>query len=409
MNYRSTPEIVAFTSARSRTTRPDSPKRSSRLHRRGADPFVVPTQDAFEESEFVCQQILECHEEDVPLSKMAVLYRNHYDSIVLQGELVVAREFRTASAAACGFLSRLISKMCSPISALSSTRAMNRPGDGCCCICRASVQRKPAAVRPAGGRRRSARGPGDGRDDGLLPSEIEGVLRGLRRRRPQDSGREPGTRSGRRHRRGVAGRLSGGRPRVKYDRPDNRISDIEQLAVLAARYKSLERLLAELLLAGDIYGMDTVNPDDAPDSLVLSTVHQAKGLEWSRVFVLRMIEDSFPHYRALNEPGGEDEERRIFYVAVSRAMDELYLVYPMTVARRSRAECPRQAEPVLDRSRSRTLRARGRRTLTHRKRRSAWGRNRRTSVLKRRNLCSMRSALTPNGRNVSGKPSSNGS
>ncbi len=95
-------------------------------------------------------------------------------------------------------------------------------------------------------------------------------------------------------------------------------------------------MLAELLLAGDIYGMDTVNPDDAPDSLVLSTVHQAKGLEWSRVFVLRMIEDSFPHYRALNEPGGEEEERRIFYVAVSRAMDELYLVYPMTVARGGR-------------------------------------------------------------------------
>jgi DNA helicase II / ATP-dependent DNA helicase PcrA len=92
-------------------------------------------------------------------------------------------------------------------------------------------------------------------------------------------------------------------------------------------------MIAELLLAGDIYGMDTVDTDDPTDNLVLSTVHQAKGLEWSRVFILRLIEGSFPHYRALNEPGGEDEERRIFYVAVTRAMNELTLAYPLTITR----------------------------------------------------------------------------
>ena len=47
----------------------------------------------------------------------------------------------------------------------------------------------------------------------------------------------------------------------------------------------------------------------------------------------RLIEESFPNYRALGEPGGEDEERRIFYVAVTRAMDELYLTYPLLNAR----------------------------------------------------------------------------
>ena len=67
--------------------------------------------------------------------------------------------------------------------------------------------------------------------------------------------------------------------------------------------------------------------------LVLSTVHQAKGLEWSHVFVIRLIEDSFPHRRALEETGGEEEERRIFYVAVSRAMNELTLTYPSTITR----------------------------------------------------------------------------
>ena len=123
--------------------------------------------------------------------------------------------------------------------------------------------------------------------------------------------------------------LSRHRPRPKYERPDNRIADIEQLAVLAARYDSLERLIADLMLAGDVYGVDTLDGDDPTDHLVLSTIHQAKGLEWSRVFVPRLIEDSFPQRRALDEPGGEDEERRIFYVAVTRAMDELYLTYPL--------------------------------------------------------------------------------
>ena len=110
-------------------------------------------------------------------------------------------------------------------------------------------------------------------------------------------------------------------------------ADLEQFAVLAARYDSLERLLAELLLAGDVYGMDTVAAAEPKDVLVLSTVHQAKGLEWSHVFVIRLIEESFPHRRAIDEPGGEEEERRIFYVAVSRAMNELTLTYPSTITR----------------------------------------------------------------------------
>ena len=81
-------------------------------------------------------------------------------------------------------------------------------------------------------------------------------------------------------------------------------------------------MIGELLLAGDVYGMDTVDGGEPEDALILSTVHQAKGLEWSRVFIPRLVDDSFPHRRALDEPGGADEERRVFYVAVTRAMDE---------------------------------------------------------------------------------------
>ena len=79
--------------------------------------------------------------------------------------------------------------------------------------------------------------------------------------------------------------------------------------------------------------MDTMAAADPGEVLVLSTVHQAKGLEWSHVFLIRLIEESFPHRRALDEDGGEEEERRIFYVGVSRAMNELTLTYPSTITR----------------------------------------------------------------------------
>ena len=65
------------------------------------------------------------------------------------------------------------------------------------------------------------------------------------------------------------------------------------------------------------------------ERLILSSVHQAKGLEWTVVFILRMCEGSFPSELALREPRGEEEERRIFYVATTRAKDELYLTHPL--------------------------------------------------------------------------------
>ena len=155
--------------------------------------------------------------------------------------------------------------------------------------------------------------------------------------------------------------LKGGYPATlqqKYDHPENRLADLEQFAVLAAKYESLERLLAELLLAGDVYGMDSVAAGEPQDLLVLSTVHQAKGLEWSHVFVIRLIEESFPHRRALEEPGGEEEERRIFYVAVSRAMNELTLTYPSTITRGGYGPMVfTTPQPVPHRDRRRSLRA----------------------------------------------------
>ena len=169
-----------------------------------------------------------------PLNRMAVLYRNHHDSILLQGELV-ARGSPTRSGAACGSSSRRTSRTSWPTCGSWSTRATSRPGGGCCCSCPGSARRRrrPLCGPPDRGRR-PARGAGDGRDDGARPGQEQGVLRRVRRRPPED----PGDRARDRTRRRRSARSSRAAipatVRGKYERPENRIADIEQLAVLAA-------------------------------------------------------------------------------------------------------------------------------------------------------------------------------
>jgi DNA helicase-2/ATP-dependent DNA helicase PcrA len=69
--------------------------------------------------------------------------------------------------------------------------------------------------------------------------------------------------------------------------------------------------------------------EPSDDRVVLSSVHQAKGLEWSRVVVMWLSEGRFPSYRAAVTEEGLEEERRLFYVAVTRAKNEVALTYPM--------------------------------------------------------------------------------
>ncbi len=333
-NYRSTPEIVAFTNASIAHNRSGFAKTLVSARPSGLRPIVVPTADAYEESEFLCQQILECREQGVSLNRIAVLYRNHYDSIVLQQDLVT-RGINYSVRSGLRFFEQAHIK-----DVLAYLRIVVNPRDEL--AWRRLLLLLPG-VGPAKGtaiteRLIRAADPFQSLESAeamaLLPSKSKGPYAGfvadvrkIRAARPET---DPAA--------AIGAILRGGYPatvRAKYERPENRLADLEQFGVLAARYDSLERFIADLLLAGDVYGMDSLSasPDE---TLVLSTIHQAKGLEWSRVFIPRLIEDSFPSYRALNEPGGEDEERRIFYVAVTRSMDELYLTYPLMMARGGR-------------------------------------------------------------------------
>jgi DNA helicase-2/ATP-dependent DNA helicase PcrA len=117
----------------------------------------------------------------------------------------------------------------------------------------------------------------------------------------------------------------------RYPNYESRADDLRQLAAFARQYSSCQDFLSELALLTSMEGETTpVRGRDENGTVKLSSVHQAKGLEWSVVFIIWLAEGRFPSLRSLSESGGEgeEEERRLFYVAVTRARDELYLCYP---------------------------------------------------------------------------------
>jgi DNA helicase-2/ATP-dependent DNA helicase PcrA len=113
-----------------------------------------------------------------------------------------------------------------------------------------------------------------------------------------------------------------------------RIDEIEQLADYAGGFADLETFLSELALVQSFAAEEVVAAEDPDEKITLSSVHQAKGLEWSRVFLVWLADGAFPSDLALKDPHGEDEERRLFYVGVTRAKDELYLVHPLVTRSR---------------------------------------------------------------------------
>ncbi len=115
-----------------------------------------------------------------------------------------------------------------------------------------------------------------------------------------------------------------------YDGADTREADLEQLEQISGRYPTRERFLTELTLdppsaAGDLAG----DPLLDEDYLVLSTVHSAKGQEWEAVYVLNVTDGNFPSEFATGKPEMIEEERRLLYVAMTRAKQSLSLISPL--------------------------------------------------------------------------------
>ncbi len=116
---------------------------------------------------------------------------------------------------------------------------------------------------------------------------------------------------------------------AEYIDSRERTADVGQLAVFAEKFDDLNEFLSEAGLNED-YGQKNQKNKSSEEKIILSTIHQAKGLEWNHVFIINLSSAGFPNGRALGERGGLEEERRLFYVALTRAKRNLFLTYPLS-------------------------------------------------------------------------------
>jgi DNA helicase-2/ATP-dependent DNA helicase PcrA len=122
------------------------------------------------------------------------------------------------------------------------------------------------------------------------------------------------------------------RQKARYDDSPRRGRDLEHLQAIAKRYKTSAKLLEDVALDPS----DTTQANSATSAVgfvTLSTVHSAKGLEWNSLFVIWMTDGWFPSNRFHDEFDDLEEERRLLYVATTRAKRDLHFVYPLNVYR----------------------------------------------------------------------------
>ena len=329
-NYRSTPEILALANASIAHNVRQFPKELEASRQAGAPPAVVALPDIPDQARFVAQRILEWHDEGEKLADVAVLYRAHYQALELQIELTrrgIPYEIRSGMRFfeqrhvkdVLAFLRIVVN----PKDELSWKRALK--------IFPRVGERAASAVWQAIGSRadplasfRERQGAG-GID---LPRGAAAALQPFRALLGRLE--SPGIRSSPAEAiRAVVEDVYRDFARAKFPNGDARLDDLEQFAQFAQSYDSLPAFLEEVTLFHELSGEDVVAGDEEDDRVVLSSVHQAKGLEWSRVLVMGLSEGRFPSYRSVLTDEGLEEERRLFYVAVTRAKNEVNLVYPM--------------------------------------------------------------------------------
>ena len=297
----------------------------------GEMPTIVVAQTENLQSRFVVQKILEHREQGVALSDIAVLFRSGYLSFDLEIELNKANipfvKFGGFKFIETAHIKDLVSYL----------RVIENPRDA------VAWNRILLLV------------------DGVGPRTAEKVIEGILARRVHtEGGGSPGTLPailGQQHNlpenvRRLFDAIAGVAPQhvtpadkilqllkyyepiflKRYDDHNKRRKDLEMFQQIAERYRALGSFLTDLTLEPANESVADITPTGTEDEkLILSTIHSAKGLEWNTVFVMYALEGRFPNSRAANSEDEMEEERRLMYVACTRAKEFLYITYPINI------------------------------------------------------------------------------
>jgi len=329
-NYRSTQPIldlsnIVISRAEERFTKDLFTKREG-----GEKPWLVTAKDEAQQTRFVVDRVLQMHESGVPLREMAVLFRAGYMSADLEIELANRKipfekwgGLKFLEAAHVKDVLAFLRVSENPRDEVSWYRIlMLMPGIGDTTARALMTSMQERSWDPDAFTHLVA--PPRARDAHRSLATLLRQLRGTVNREGEDAGAK------------VASDLVAVRAiyddilRAKYDRPEARLADLDQLRTIAAGYPSRTAFLAALALDPPSNTQDLAGGSESEDdALILSTVHSAKGKEWKAVFVIWAVDGWFPASRAVDDPDELEEERRLMYVALTRAKDELMVVYPM--------------------------------------------------------------------------------
>ncbi|HEX7534608.1 MAG TPA: ATP-dependent helicase [Syntrophales bacterium] len=327
-NYRSTPEILHLANVSIENNYRQYQKNLRSVRMTGIRPVLIPLRDVIQQANFVAQRILELLGEGVPITEIAVLYRAHYHSMELQMEMVRRgipfeirsgiRFFEQAHIKDVTAYMRIIVNpfdepawkrvlgLYSKIGKATSDKLWKLLAQGKTPLETAMGDDFATAVtktqKPSLALCRQTLSIIMDSLPGLSPAAIIEIL--------LESGYQDYLQE-------------------KYSDAALRVDDLLQFSNFSARYNSMEDFLSELSLMTNMTETNEAKPGDANgDKVILSSIHQAKGLEWSVVLMIWCADGMLPLARSLKDQEGEEEERRLFYVATTRAKDQLYLCYP---------------------------------------------------------------------------------
>jgi len=330
-NYRSTQPILNVANALMDEVKESYKKRLFSRIDGDQKPVVISANDENEQSRYVAQSIADLRDRGVPLSEIAVLFRSSSHSFDLEIELgkhaIPFRKFggiRFAESAhikdALAFL-RVVVKPSDTLSWFRTLKLVEHIGDATVyqILEYLGVEQKEfrASRTKEALFKKLHKFPGRA----VYKAQLTRLARVLT---TVLESKTPGTQ--------LAAVLRFYRPllKTKYDDSPRRGRDLDHLQTIAKRYKTAAKLLDDVAL-DPTEATETSSPRRGTGFVTLSTVHSAKGLEWDNLFIIWMSDGWFPSNRFQDEFDDLDEERRLLYVATTRARHQLQFIYPLNV------------------------------------------------------------------------------
>ena len=351
MNYRSVPEILEVANAAiASNVRQFRKHLSATRESKTLRPALVALNDSSEQAQFVAQRILELRDENVDLNDIAVLYRAHYHALELQLELSrrgipyqITSGIRFFEQAHIKDVTSFVRFVANPRDEVAFNRMVkllpgigNRTAEN---LWRAwesnlvaadadrSSEEAPAGVNAPGYNRI----PGYNFGERLLAMNVPAkskkmwiqLVHTLDEIAPGGEPTSPSEMIT-----SVVEAIYDDYAKVNFPNYQLRREDLDQLAAFARQFKDVDEFLSQLALISNVDAEAAPAQTNEKEAVNLSSVHQAKGLEFHTVFVIWLTDGMFPSSRSLDTRDALEEERRLFYVAITRARDELYLTYP---------------------------------------------------------------------------------